>query len=142
VAAGTGKSSTHPTQRHTTCPGHPRTGHTIQINDPRSTGLAEALRRDAAALLDAYRAGTWVPAPEEHEFAEDLARGHWDPLYFRTALREVPPAVRSGRLVDVLAPAAEVFDQTNAAVDEDVVVQLRALVDALTACPCIETERA
>jgi len=39
VAAGTGKSSTHPTQRHTTGPGHPQAGHTIRINDPRSTGL-------------------------------------------------------------------------------------------------------
>lgn len=97
--------------------------------------LAEALRCDAATLLKAYQSGTWVPTPEEHELAEDLARGHWDPQYFRTALREVPPAVRSGRLVDVLVPAAEVFDQTNAAVDEDVVLQLRALVDALTAYP-------
>jgi hypothetical protein len=38
VAAGAGKSSTHPTQRHTPGPSHPRAGHTIRINDPRSTG--------------------------------------------------------------------------------------------------------
>ena len=95
--------------------------------------LAEALRRDAAALLEAYRAGTWVPAPEEREFAEDLARGVWGALFFRAALREVPAAVRYGRLADVLAPAAEVFDQAHADVGEDTVLQLRALVDALTA---------
>jgi hypothetical protein len=49
VAAGTGKSSTHPTQRHTTGPRHPRTGHTIRINDPRSTGLDDDADRGVAA---------------------------------------------------------------------------------------------
>lgn len=44
MAAGTGKSSTHPTQRHTTGPGHPQTGHTIRINDPRSAGIRRFTR--------------------------------------------------------------------------------------------------
>ena len=39
MAAGTGKASTYPTQRHTPARGHPRAGHTIRINDPRSPGL-------------------------------------------------------------------------------------------------------
>ncbi|WP_329309676.1 hypothetical protein [Streptomyces sp. NBC_01262] len=43
------------------------------------------------------------------------------------------PAVRSGRLVDVFEPAAEIWDRP--AVDRDVVLQLRMLVDALTAAP-------
>jgi hypothetical protein len=93
--------------------------------------LTEALRRDALVLLQAYQAGTWVPAPQEREFAEDLARGRWEAPYLRAALREVPPAVRSGRLIDVLAPAAEAFDRTG--IDQDTVLRLRVLVDALTA---------
>jgi hypothetical protein len=44
----------------------------------------------------------------------------------------VPPGVRSGRLIDVLEPAVDVLDQ---AAIEDVVLQLRVLVDALTAAP-------
>lgn len=96
-----------------------------------TTVLTEALCRDAAALLEGYRAGTWVPAPEEHELAENLARSRWDAPCFRAALREVAAAVRSGRLIDVLEPAVDVLDQP--AVDGDVVLQLRVLVDALTA---------
>src|SRR4051812_17125435 len=44
--------------------------------------LAEALRRDATELLEAYRAGMWVPTLEEREFAESLAQGAWDALFF------------------------------------------------------------
>ncbi|MEU5647640.1 hypothetical protein [Streptomyces milbemycinicus] len=40
------------------------------------------------------------------------------------------PSVRSGRLIDVLAPATEVLDQA-ADVDQDMVLQLRVLIDAL-----------
>lgn len=29
--------------------------------------VAQALRRDAAILLEEYRAGRWVPDPAEHE---------------------------------------------------------------------------
>ncbi|MCA1224197.1 hypothetical protein [Streptomyces sp. 8L] len=32
--------------------------------------VAEALRRDAAVLLEEYRAGRWVPDPAEQELAE------------------------------------------------------------------------
>ncbi|MFC8663976.1 hypothetical protein [Streptomyces sp. NPDC057199] len=96
---------------------------------------AEALQQDAAALLEAHRAGTWTPAPAEHEFAKDLARGQWDGAFFRAALRDVHPVVLSGRLIDVLMPAAEVLDQAAADVDQGVVLQLRVLIDALTAAP-------
>ena len=61
MAAGTGKSSTHPAQRHTPGPGHPRAGHTIRINDPRSTGLAgdpELLTETAATLASLLPADT------------------------------------------------------------------------------------
>jgi len=95
--------------------------------------LAQALRRDAAVLLEAYRAGSWVPDAAERELAEGLARGRWDAHFLRAALREVPAPVRSGRLVDVLAPAADIVDQAVGA--EDAVLQLRVLVDALTAAP-------
>jgi hypothetical protein len=93
------------------------------------TLLAEALHRDAAGPLEAYRARTWTPTPEERQFAEDLARSQWNAPFWRAALRHVPPAVRSGRLIDVLAPAADVLDQTVVA--EDIVLQLRILIDAL-----------
>ncbi|WP_329321633.1 hypothetical protein [Streptomyces sp. NBC_01262] len=99
-----------------------------------TTALADALRRDAAALLEAYGNRTWTPAPEEHDLAEGLARALWSGSAFRTALRDVPPAVRSGRLIDVLEPAAAVLDD-GAADQEDTVLQLRVLVDALTAAP-------
>ncbi|MDT9692744.1 hypothetical protein Q5762_31345 [Streptomyces sp. P9(2023)] len=66
--------------------------------------LVDALRRDAAALVEQYGAGRWVPEQAEGEFAEGLARGRWDGAFFRACLRDVPSAVRSGRLVDVLAP--------------------------------------
>ncbi|WP_169317020.1 hypothetical protein [Actinacidiphila oryziradicis] len=46
--------------------------------------------------------------------------------------REVPAAVRSGRLIDVLEPAVTVLDDAAAG---DTVVQLRVLIDALTAAP-------
>jgi hypothetical protein len=97
------------------------------------SALGEALRRDAAVLLESYRAGTWVPDPAERDLAEGLARSRWDAHVLRVALREVDPAVRAGRLIDVLAPAADIVDQ--AAGGEDVVLQLRVLVDALTAWP-------
>lgn len=43
-----------------------------------TSALSEALRRDAAVLLDAYRTGAWVPDPVERDLAEGLARGRWD----------------------------------------------------------------
>lgn len=96
-----------------------------------TSAVAEALRRDAAVLLEEYRAGQWVPEPAEHELAEQVARGRWDAHFLRAALREVPAAVRAGRLADVLAPAADVVGQEAGA--DDTVLQLRVLVDALTA---------
>ena len=97
----------------------------------KTTALADAIRHDAAALLDAYRTRTWTPAPEEHAFAEALARARWSGASFRAAFREVPAAVRSGRLIDALEPAAAVLD--DGAAGEDTVLQLRVLVDALAA---------
>ncbi|CAG7623783.1 hypothetical protein [Actinacidiphila bryophytorum] len=57
-----------------------------------------------------YRAGTWVPEPTERELAEGLARSRWDAHVLRTALREAAPEARSGRLVNMLAPAADIVD--------------------------------
>ncbi|RNG21617.1 hypothetical protein EEJ42_22505 [Streptomyces botrytidirepellens] len=71
-----------------------------------------------------------VPEQAERELAEGLALGQWSGPFFRALLREVPPAVQSGRLIDVLAPATEVLDQAD--VDENVVRQLRVLIDAIT----------
>jgi hypothetical protein len=95
--------------------------------------LAEALRCDAAVLLESYRAGTWVPDPAERELAEGLAHGRWDAHFLRAALREAAPEVQAGRLVDVLAPAANIVDSEPGA--GDAVLQLRVLVDALTTWP-------
>ena len=98
--------------------------------------LAEALCRDAAALLEAYQAGIWTPDAAEVELAEGLARGRWDGPFFRAALREVPPAARHGRLIEVLELAVEVLDQAD--LDgwlQAVVLQLRVLVDALATAP-------
>jgi len=105
----------------------------VVVQPVTTTALADALRHDAAALLEAYRSRTWMPAPEEHDLAEGLARARWSGASFRAALRDVPPAVRSGRLFDVLEPAAVVLDDGTAA--EDTVLQLRVLVDALAAAP-------
>jgi hypothetical protein len=98
-----------------------------------TSALGQALCRDAAVLLEGYRAGAWVPDPAERDLAEGLARGRWDGHFLRAALREVAPEVRDGRLIDVLAPAADIVDQ--AAGGEDVAPQVRVLVDALTTRP-------
>jgi hypothetical protein len=92
--------------------------------------LCAAVRQDAVALLAAYEAGRWVPEDAERELAEGLAMRQWTGPSFRASLRDVPLAVRSGRLIDVLAPATEVLDQAD--VDQDVVRQLRILIDAIT----------
>ncbi|WP_369386370.1 hypothetical protein AB5J72_01220 [Streptomyces sp. CG1] len=42
----------------------------------------------------------------------------------------MPPAVRSGRLIDVFAPATQVLDQAD--VDGVLVHKLRVLIDAIT----------
>lgn len=62
-----------------------------------------------------------------------LARSRWDAHVLRAAFREPAPGVRGGRLVDVVAPAADVVDQEPGA--GDAVLQLRVLVDALTTWP-------
>jgi hypothetical protein len=98
-----------------------------------TSALAEALRRDAAVLLESYRSGDWVPAPAERKLAEGLARSRWDAHVLRAALRDAAPGVRAGRLVGVLAPAAGIIDQEPGA--DDAVLQLRVLVDALTTWP-------
>lgn len=92
--------------------------------------LAAAVRQDAATLLAAYEARQWVPEPDERELAEGLAVGQWTGPFFRASLRDAPPAVRSGRLIDVLAPATEVLDHSDT--DQDLVRQLRVLIDAIT----------
>ncbi|MEU9211214.1 hypothetical protein AB0D27_25545 [Streptomyces sp. NPDC048415] len=56
--------------------------------------------------------------------------GQWTGPYFRASLCDGPPAVRSGQLIDVLAPAIEILDQAD--VDQDVVRCLRVLIAAIT----------
>ncbi|MEU5298583.1 hypothetical protein [Streptomyces umbrinus] len=92
--------------------------------------LADEVLRDAARLLQAYEAGQWVPEQAERELAEGLALGQWSGPFLRASLRDIPPTVQSGRLIDVLAPACEILDQAD--VDEDVVRRLRVLIDVLT----------
>ncbi|GAB2628272.1 hypothetical protein GCM10027168_70020 [Streptomyces capparidis] len=102
----------------------------------RSSVYARALRRDAAVLLEDLEAGRWVPSEAERDFAEGLARLPWDGPHYRAALSQVPDAVRSSRLLDVLAPAVDVLDQAAAAdIDQALVVRLRLLVDALAPAP-------
>ncbi|MEV2235814.1 hypothetical protein AB0H69_45695 [Streptomyces phaeochromogenes] len=101
------------------------------VGQPVTTiALADAVLRDAARLLQAYEAGQWVPEPAERELAEGLALGQWSGSFLRAALRDIPPTVQSGRLIDVLAPACEVLDQAD--VDEHLARRLRVLIDALT----------
>ncbi|MGP3991570.1 hypothetical protein [Streptomyces sp. 3N207] len=95
-----------------------------------TNSLADALRRDRAALLEAYDSGLWAPRSAERELAEDLARSPWNGTVFRASLRHLPPTVRSGRLIEVLAPAAEVLDQAD--VDQELVLRLRVLLDTLS----------
>lgn len=90
--------------------------------------MAAALHSDTANLLKDYQDGTWVPTPAEQELASALARAHWDEHLLPTALRDVPQALRSGRLIDVLAPAADHF---SAAGPHGLAPQLRLLIDAL-----------
>jgi hypothetical protein len=98
-----------------------------------TAAMTDALDRDARALLAAYDEGSWRPADGEFTLAGDLARAHWNGSAFRTALREVPPSVRSGRLADVLDPAAAVLELTDASIARDALLALRQLIDALAA---------
>lgn len=93
-----------------------------------TNALTEALHRDTTAL-EAYQASTWTPHTAERELSGSLARAHWDPHILRTALRDIPPAVRAGQLIDILAPAADTASQADS--PHHVVPQLRALIDTL-----------
>ncbi|MFG2864712.1 hypothetical protein [Streptomyces sioyaensis] len=98
--------------------------------------MTNALARDSAQLLDEYERRVWHPTMEEHALAEDLAHMHWCPGSFRAALREVHPAVRTGRLVDVLDPATTVLESREAVgggAADAAVLALRRLIDVLAA---------
>ncbi|MCZ0991804.1 hypothetical protein O1M54_50955 [Streptomyces diastatochromogenes] len=56
---------------------------------------------------------------------------HWSGSVFRAALRGMPPSVRSGRLVDVLDPAAALLELVDTSGARDALLALRQLVDAL-----------
>lgn len=87
-------------------------------------------------LLEEYQAGAWVPTPEEQDFADDLARVPWNTHLLRAGLRELPCAVRDGRLVSVLDPAVQLMDLTDAdAGVDDALLRLWVLIDVLTAAP-------
>lgn len=94
--------------------------------------LAQALARDTAALLQ--DSGAWRPTMQEQELAEDLARSPWDAHRFRAGLRELPPAVQAGRLVDVLAPAATVAEAASETADAALLL-LRRLLDSAAPAP-------
>jgi hypothetical protein len=95
--------------------------------------MTDALERDARALLAAYDDGSWRPADGELTLAGDSARVNWNGSVFRAALREVPSSVRSGRLIDVLDPAAALLELVDASGSRDALRPLRQLVDALAA---------
>ncbi|MFK0294271.1 hypothetical protein ACIQU6_27890 [Streptomyces sp. NPDC090442] len=98
--------------------------------------MAKALARDAAELLTAHEDAKRHPAPEVYTPAEGLAHMHWYPESFRTALREVHPAVRTGRLINVLNPATTVLesrDSVSADATANALLALRRLIDALAA---------
>ncbi|MFJ9416635.1 hypothetical protein ACIRPT_20935 [Streptomyces sp. NPDC101227] len=98
--------------------------------------MTDALVRDSAQLLKEYEGGVWHPTLEEHTLAEDLAHMHWRPESIRAALREVHPAVRAGRLVDVLDPATTVLESRESVgggAADAAVLALRRLIDVLAA---------
>ncbi|GAB7036048.1 hypothetical protein AB0G35_24205 [Streptomyces sp. NPDC021749] len=102
------------------------------------TAMANALERDARALLAEYEDGTWRPTAGELLLAEGLARSPWDATTFRTALREPPDSARGGRLADVLDPARAVLDAGDPPGARPAFLALRQLVDAVAAgqgCP-------
>lgn len=95
--------------------------------------MTDAVERDARVLLAQYDDGSWCPADGEFALAGDLARAHWSGSAFRAALRELPPSVRSGRLIDVLNPAAKILELVDASGARDALRALRQLADALAA---------
>lgn len=93
--------------------------------------MAEAIERDAHALLETYDSGAWRPAADELALAGSLARTRWSGTAFRAALREASPAVREGALVDVLDPATAFLELTDTSKGRSALLALRQLVDAL-----------
>lgn len=98
----------------------------------KTTAMAEAVARDADELLAHFDQGTWQPDTLEQQLAEGLARMHWTPEGFRAVLRHLPEP-HSGRLIDVLAPAALVLESPGLPGIEAAVLSLRRLIDALAA---------
>ncbi|MGQ4388857.1 hypothetical protein [Streptomyces sp. SAS_270] len=95
--------------------------------------MTDALERDARALLEEYDGGAWSPNAGELLLAEGLARAQWSGPAFRASLRDVPQAVRSGRLIDVLDPATVVLESADTSPTRPGLLALRRLVDALAA---------
>jgi len=98
-----------------------------------TAAITDALERDARALLEEYDGGAWSPNAGELLLADGLARAQWSGPAFRASLREVPQAVRTGRLIDVLDPATVVLKSTDPSQARPALLALRQLVDALAA---------
>ncbi|OAH11310.1 hypothetical protein [Streptomyces jeddahensis] len=120
-------------------PAEVRHGERLVIVGPgmMTTAMTAALESDVAGLLEGYEDGTWHPATEERALAEGLARARWSPDSFRASLRAVSPAIRAGRLVDVLDPAAAVLESAGTPGADSALLALRRLVDALAAESCV-----
>ncbi|MEV6672849.1 hypothetical protein [Streptomyces sp. NPDC051162] len=94
---------------------------------PPADPTATALHRDAAALLEAYAAGTWTPTQAEREHAEDVARGRLTAQWLRAGARQAPPS----RLADVLALAAAVAETVADDQAAAAMLAVRQLLDAV-----------
>lgn len=119
-----------------TAPGTQSPHHDVASSDdvgPDVTivALAEALERDALALLDEYDAGSWQPSRGGQTLADGLARSPWDGTVFRAALRDATDDLRQGRLIDVLDPAVAVLEAADTRAARPALLALRHLMDAV-----------
>ncbi|MFF3559704.1 hypothetical protein ACFYXS_06665 [Streptomyces sp. NPDC002574] len=98
----------------------------MTLNDTTTTELHDAV----SALLQDFRAGSWLPTPAERGLAEGLARARWSMQTVRAQLRDQPESVTSDPLGQVVTTTVRALASpgTNAAA----LLTLRVLVDALT----------
>ncbi|MEU1824191.1 hypothetical protein ABZ502_17410 [Streptomyces abikoensis] len=87
--------------------------------------------REAAQLLADLNAATWQATADERALAEGLAFAGLSASSLRAALRQAPP----GRLAAALEPVTTAMESTVQAVDEDELLVLRQLLDALALPP-------
>ncbi|MEU3355208.1 hypothetical protein [Streptomyces sp. NPDC037389] len=93
--------------------------------------MTTQLLREAAQPLAELNAATWEATDDERALAESLAFAGLSASSLRAGLRQAPP----GRLAAALGPVTIAMESTIPAVNEEQLLVLRQLLDAVTLPP-------